>query len=146
MTAPALRYAGEPLGEMNTTPLIDVMLVLLIMFIMAVPMASHAIEFDLPNGATPPRGEIRRENRLEIAPNGAILWNGNQLSEAELLATLRIAESVVPEPLVLFEPDGSAPYGNTARVLQIVKRSGLSAFAFVGNDRYASFEKASPAR
>ena len=144
MAATTLSYGGEPLGEMNTTPLIDVMLVLLIMFIMAVPLASHAIEFDLPSGISPPPKGIRMENRLTIANNGAIAWNGQGLSETELLATLRAAEKIVPEPLVLFEPDGAAPYGQTARLLRIVKGSGLSAFAFVGNDRFATFEKPLP--
>lgn len=144
MAAANLSSSGEPLAEMNTTPLIDVMLVLLIMFIMAVPLASHAIEFDLPRGGGPKPEHILKENRLTIAANGAIAWNGNGLSEAELLATLRVAENIVPEPLVLFEPDGAAPYGQTARVLRIVKGSGLSAFAFVGNERFASFDKPLP--
>lgn len=144
MAATSLGYSDEPMAEMNTTPLIDVMLVLLIMFIMAVPLASHAIEFDLPRGDGPKHERILKENRLTIAANGAIAWNGKGLSEAELLATLRVAENIVPEPLVLFEPDGAAPYGQTARVLRIVKGSGLSAFAFVGNDRFASFDKPLP--
>jgi len=144
MAATNLHYSGEPLGEMNTTPLIDVMLVLLIMFIMAVPLASHAIEFDLPQGVTPPPLPVRETNRLTIAPNGALAWNGQHLSETELLTTLRAAERVIPEPLVLFEPDGRAPYGDAARVLRIVKGSGLSAFGFVGNDRFSEFGKASP--
>ncbi len=144
MAATSLSLCGEPLAEMNTTPLIDVMLVLLIMFIMAVPLASHAIEFDLPRGDGPKPEHILKENRLTIAAGGAVAWNGKGLSEAELLATLRVAENIVPEPLVLFEPDGAAPYGQTARVLRIVKGSGLSAFAFVGNDRFASFDKPEP--
>lgn len=141
MAATSFSFCGEPLAEMNTTPLIDVMLVLLIMFIMSVPLASHAIEFDLPRGGGPKPEQILKENRLTIAANGAIAWNGEGLSEVELLATLRAAENIVPEPLVLFEPDGAAPYGQTARVLRIVKGSGLSAFAFVGNDRFGAFDK-----
>jgi biopolymer transport protein ExbD len=145
MAATTLRYQDDPLGEMNTTPLIDVMLVLLIMFIMAVPLASHAIEFDLPQGGKPPPPlPIRETNHLTIAPDGALAWNGRGLSETELLTTLQVAEHIVPEPLVLFEPDGRAPYGNTARVLRIVKGSGLSAFGFVGNDRFGQFGKAAP--
>lgn len=144
MAATSLGYADQPMADLNTTPLIDVMLVLLIMFIMSVPLASHAIEFDLPRGGGPKPETILKENRLTIAANGAIAWNGNGLSEAELLATLRAAEQIAPEPLVLFEPDGSAPYGQTARVLRIVKGSGLSAFAFIGNDRFAAFDKALP--
>ena len=138
--------ASNPIGEINTTPLIDVMLVLLVMFVLSVPVASNVTEFDLPtDGGTPPRQVLER-NQVTIGPDGAASWNGQAVSDGELAATLAAAERRVPEPLVLFEPDGRAPYGRSAQILRIVKQSGLSAFAFVGNERFGDFGKASARR
>lgn len=130
----------QPLAEMNTTPLIDVLLVLLIMFIMAVPVASNVIPINLPTDDAKP-GPIRPDNLLSVTPQGTITWNGASISESGLAATLGAMVHVRPEPLVRFEPAAQAPYGSSARVLRVVKQSGLSGFAFVGNERYAEFGK-----
>ena len=96
-TIPA-RY-GEPLGEMNTTPLIDAMLVLLVMLILAVPVAVHQLPFDLP---TPPptsiQTPIRPQNDLTIDAQGQPAWNGKTLSEAALFSVLQQAASLNPDP------------------------------------------------
>ena len=139
--------SGEPLAELNTTPLIDVMLVLLVMFILSVPVAVHDLPFDLPAPAsTFPHLIIRPENNLTIGSTGQLAWNGSALSEAALVAVLTESAKRVPEPLIRFTPDGSAPYGSSARVLRLVKYSGVSAFAFVGNEQYGNFGKAAPPR
>ena len=145
ITAPIRR--GEPLSDLNTTPLIDVMLVLLVMFILSVPVAVHDLPFDLP--APTPSIDLPKvlpENTLTIDPAGQLAWNGNALSEAALVGVLTETARHVPEPLVRFTPDGSAPYGSSARVLRLVKYSGVTAFAFVGNEQYGNFGKAPLAR
>ena len=140
-TIPA-RY-GEPLGEMNTTPLIDVMLVLLVMFILAVPVAVHQLPFDLPTPPpTPIQTPIRPQNDLTIDAQGQPAWNGKTLSEAALFSVLQQAASLNPEPLVRFTPVGGAPYGASARVLRLIKFAGITSFAFIGNEQYGAFEKA----
>ena len=136
-----------PLGEMNTTPLIDVMLVLLVMFILAVPVAVHQLPFDLPTSSNQPvKMPIGPQNDLTIDADGQPAWNGSILSEAELFAVLNRATLIKPEPLVRFTPASAAPYSASARVLRLIKLSGVTSFAFVGNEQYAAFGKTAAAR
>lgn len=136
---------SEPFVELNITPLIDVMLVLLVMFIMSIPVAVHDLPFDLPP-ATPivDLPKILPENTLTIGPKGQVAWNGTALSEGALAAVLADTVKHVPEPLVRFTPDGSAPYGASARILRLIKYSGVTAFAFVGTEQFGTFSKAAP--
>ena len=133
--------AFEPMAEMNTTPLIDVMLVLLIMFVITIPVASHVVAVDLPGSPVRPEIQIRPENVLTVAPDGGIAWNGVPISEAELDQTLRASLALSPEPLLKYAPDAQAPYGTSAKVIAIVKQSGVGAFGFVGNEQFRDFGK-----
>jgi|JI10StandDraft_1071094.scaffolds.fasta_scaffold545067_2 biopolymer transport protein ExbD len=133
----------EPLHDLNTTPLIDVMLVLLVMFIITIPVATHEIAFDLPApGPIAPLPEIWPENTISISPDSTITWNGTTVSEAGLLTLLRASTSMAREPLLRFDPQAAAPFGATLRVLNLIRASNPASFAFVGNDRYAQFGKA----
>ena len=134
---------GEPMMEMNTTPLIDVMLVLLIMFIITIPVATHAVNIDLPSpAATPPDVKIERtKNKVVVSPASEILWNGTPLSEGQLLSALQATMAIKPEPELQFQPDAQAPYDTSAKVLNIIKGSGVTAFGFVGNEQYSEFSK-----
>ncbi|MGH6785332.1 MAG: ExbD/TolR family protein [Novosphingobium sp.] len=139
---------GEPMMEMNTTPLIDVMLVLLIMFIITIPVATHAVNIDLPNPSAPPPDVIikRDKNKVVIMPNNEILWNGTAMNEGQLLSALQSTLAIKPEPELQFQPDPQAPYDTTAKVLNIIKGSGVTAFGFVGNEQYSEFGKAPGAK
>ncbi|MEY4952657.1 MAG: hypothetical protein RL299_1081 [Pseudomonadota bacterium] len=134
---------GEPMMEMNTTPLIDVMLVLLIMFIITIPVATHAVSIDLPNPNTPPPDTVikRDKNKVVIMPNNDIQWNGTSMNLGQLRGALNQTLAMKPEPELQFQPDGQAPYETTAVVLNVIKGSGVTAFGFVGNEQYASFSK-----
>ena len=138
---------GEPMMEMNTTPLIDVMLVLLIMFIITIPVATHAINIDLPSpAATLPDVVIERvKNKVVVSPASEILWNGTPLSEGQLLTALQATMKIKPEPELQFQPDAQAPYDTSAKVLNIIKGSGVTAFGFVGNEQYSEFGKSAEA-
>ena len=137
----------QPLGEMNTTPLIDVMLVLLVMFILAVPAAVNQISVDLPaSGPVSDRPVYRDRNRITIDSSSRISWNDHLVTANQLAALLQETRGINPEPELRFEPDPTAPYDTTAKVLNTIKRSGVSAFGFVGNDRYATFAKAGAVR
>ena len=134
---------GEPMMEMNTTPLIDVMLVLLIMFIITIPVATHAVSIDLPNPAAPPPDVVikRDKNKVVVMPNNAILWNGTPVTVNQLTGLLKSTLAIKPEPELQFQPDAQAPYDTSLQVLNIIKGSGVTAFGFVGNEQYAGFGK-----
>jgi biopolymer transport protein ExbD len=138
---------GEPMMEMNTTPLIDVMLVLLIMFIITIPVATHAVNIDLPNPSAPPPHVVvkRDKNKLVIMPNNEIMWNGTAVNTSQLVSLLKSTLAINPEPELQFQPDAQAPYDTTIQVLNIIKGSGVTAFGFVGNEQYAVFGKAANA-
>ena len=135
---------GEPMMEINTTPLIDVMLVLLIMFIITIPVATHAVNIDLP-APTPPTDvppPKKDKNKVSVTPNGEVLWNGNVIDQGGLVYQLQETTKMKPEPELQYQPDAQAPYETSAKVLQIIKASGVTAFGFVGNEQFSEFGKA----
>jgi biopolymer transport protein ExbD len=135
---------GEPMMEMNTTPLIDVMLVLLIMFIITIPVATHAVSIDLP-APTPPTNippPKKDKNKVSISPEGTVLWNGQAIDQGGLVYQLKESAKMNPEPELQFQPDQQAPYDTAAKVLQLIKASGVTAFGFVGNEQFSEFGKA----
>ena len=135
---------GEPMMEMNTTPLIDVMLVLLIMFIITIPVATHAVNIDLPAPTPPPLvpPPLHQKNKVSVTPSGEITWNNLPLDQGGLLYQLQQTIKIKPEPELQFQPDPQAPYDTTAKVLNIIKGSGVSAFGFVGNEQFVGFNRA----
>ena len=124
------------MSEMNTTPLIDVMLVLLIMFIITVPVQSHQVEMDLPGG--PPPGIIiqRLKNELNLSASGQLSWNAKPISDAELAGALGEIATWNEQPEVHFRPDAAARYDRVDEVLGIAARSGADRFGFAGNEQY----------
>jgi biopolymer transport protein ExbD len=138
MSVAQVRNHSEPLGELNTTPLIDILLVLLIMLIFALPPRTNTLSLPLPSGVTAKHPDKVR-NVVAITANDAILWNGQPVSEAELNTLLREAVALRPEPAIELAPDGRASYEQSARVLRLVKLSGTTRLGFVGNERYRSF-------
>ncbi|MFA9199743.1 MAG: ExbD/TolR family protein [Cypionkella sp.] len=136
---------GSPMMEMNTTPLIDVMLVLLIMFIITIPVATHSVDIDLPvpNNEPPPPDMIDPiKNKIVLTPDNQILWNGTAINDGELVRNLEATKAIKPEPELQFEPDQQASYDLAIRTLNIIKGSGVTKFGFVGNEKYRAFGKA----
>ena len=133
---------GAPMIEMNMTPLIDVLLVLLIMFIITIPVATHAVNIDLPqpNPNPPPEDQIDPiKNKIVLTQTDEILWNGDVLSESELVRNLTLTREMAVEPELQFEPEALASYELSARVLNVIKASGVTKFGFVGNESYRTF-------
>lgn len=131
--------SGQVMSEMNTTPLIDVLLVLLVMLIMTVPMATHKVSIDLPNGPPPTVTVDPVRNDLAITRDGAALWNGEPVDNRVLGALLAEAGSRVPAHEVNFRPDAEARYARVDEVLAMTKRAHVTKLAFVGNAAFARF-------
>jgi biopolymer transport protein ExbD len=132
-----------PMMEINTTPLIDVMLVLLIMLIITLPPPTHAVKIDLPQDCQPncpPPPDIKpTKNVVYIAPNSAVLWNGQAIAESTLLDLLNRTQTMEPVPELHFQPDPVAPYQTVHRVLKLTKLANVSKMGFIGNEAYRAF-------
>lgn len=134
---------GAPMMEMNMTPLIDVLLVLLIMFIITIPVATHSVDIDLPQPSPVPENFVEPvKNKLVLTQQDVILWNGNPINEGQLVTLLQQSRAMNPEPELQFEPEARASYEISARVLNLIKASGVTKFGFVGNEQYRVFGKA----
>ena len=132
----------RPLSEMNTTPLIDVMLVLLIMLIMTIPLSTNSLDVDLPQG--PPRFLDKPHpvrNLLVVERDGGLRWNDGLVTEAQLAGLLGEVRAMRPEPEVQFRPEPNASYERSARVLLLVKQSQVSRFGFLDNEKYRTFDR-----
>jgi biopolymer transport protein ExbD len=125
----------RPISEMNTTPLIDVMLVLLIMFILTVPLATHAVKMNLPIPGDPIKDP--QVHRLALDSAGRLFWDGTALAESSLPARLAAFRRTGPEDILEIQSEAETRYETFDRVLATVKRSGTGRLGFVGNERYA---------
>ena len=133
--------AGEPMMEINTTPLIDVMLVLLIMFIITIPIQTHAVKLDLPqnqDNPTPPPVEPIK-NKVVVTVGGAILWNGTPVSLMQLRQYLDISQQMSPVPELHLQPEPNARYEIVDQVLAVTKQAHVEKMGFVGNEAYGNF-------
>ncbi|MGV3553693.1 MAG: ExbD/TolR family protein [Croceibacterium sp.] len=135
------RDDGSPMMEMNMTPLIDVLLVLLIVFIMSIPVATHSVDIDLPTPSDAPAPEVDPiKNKVVLTPTNEILWNGEPIDQGQLVANLQTSLAMAVEPELQFEPEAQASYDLAAKVLNIIKGSGVTKFGFVGNEKYRVFD------
>ena len=131
----------EPMMEINTTPLIDVMLVLLIMFIITIPVQTHAVKLDLPvdsqNNPRPPIDPVK--NKIVIMPDNSVLWNGAPVDMVTLRQYLDITTTMTPTPELHLQPHPEARYETVDEVLAVTKRANVQSMGFVGNEAYATF-------
>jgi biopolymer transport protein ExbD len=131
---------GEPMLDVNVTPLIDVMLVLLIMFIITIPIQTHAVKLDLPvnqeNTPPPPIDPVK--NVLSINAQDQILWNGGPVTMQQLRAYLDTTQQMNPIPELHLQPDATARYELVDEVLAVTKQAKVQKMGFVGNEYYMS--------
>ena len=136
---------GSPMIEMNVTPLIDVMLVLLIMLIMTLPPITNSVNIDLPTPSTVPTNNVEPvKNKIVLTGQDQILWNGQAINDGQLVANLQQTLALPVEPELQFEPDANASYDLSSQVLNIIKASGVTKFGFVGNEKYRVFGTGGP--
>lgn len=117
--------------EINTTPLVDVMLVLLIIFIMTIPVMNHAVKLDLPRAANQPN-EVKPETiNLSIDAAGQVYWNNEVLDETQLAARVADAAKVTPQPELHLRAERTTPYEKVAQVMAAAQSGGLTKMGFV---------------
>jgi biopolymer transport protein ExbD len=130
--------SGEPMLDVNVTPLIDVMLVLLIMFIITIPIQTHAVKLDLPvnqpQNVPPPVNPVK--NVLSINAQDQVLWNGSAVSLTQLRSYLDTTQQMNPIPELHLQPDATARYELVDRVLAVTKQAHVQKMGFVGNEYY----------
>ena len=117
--------------EINTTPLVDVMLVLLIIFIMTIPVMNHAVKLDLPRAANQPN-EVKPETiNLSIDAAGQVYWNNEVLDETQLALRIGDASKVTPQPELHLRAERTTPYEKVAQVMAAAQSGGLTKMGFV---------------
>jgi biopolymer transport protein ExbD len=128
----------EPVADINTTPLIDVMLVLLIMLIITIPIQLHSVNLNMPTGNPPPSAVTPEVVRIDIDAAGKVLWNGQVIGLHDDLERLMTEQANRPvQPEVHLRPDRKARYDIVASVLASAQRIGLSKIGVIGSEQFA---------
>jgi biopolymer transport protein ExbD len=131
-------FRADPNGDpdINTTPLIDVMLVMLVMFIITIPPPTHNVDVTLP-GEPPPHTEILDNNRVTIDTTDVIRWNNEAVDLAQLGVLVKQAAERPDPAAILLEPDARARYLRVDEAIGAIRRNGGSKLAFPGIANYA---------
>jgi biopolymer transport protein ExbD len=127
----------EVMVDINTTPLIDVMLVLLIMLIITIPIQMHSVKMNLPVGNPPPPPKPPEVVQIDIAANGTINWNGAPVGGPAQLDAKFVQVAGEPEQAEIhLRPDRKTPYKAVAQVLASAQREGATKIGLIGNEQY----------
>jgi biopolymer transport protein ExbD len=121
----------DVMNEINMTPLVDVMLVLLIIFIITVPVMKHSVNVDLPRATSTPQDAKPDTIRLSVNALGEYFWNEQRVTEADLLPRLQAAAARNPQPELHLRGDKEARYESVAQALAAAQRSGLRKIGFI---------------
>jgi biopolymer transport protein ExbD len=126
----------EVLMEINTTPLIDVMLVLLVMLIITIPIQTHAVKLNMPQGAPPVHHDPVVVN-LDIDARGQVFWNGQLLDDQAAVETkFKVVSQQSDQDEVHLRPSKDVAYEHVARVLAAAQRIGISKIGLTGNEQF----------
>ena len=126
-----------PVADINTTPLIDVMLVLLVMIIITIPVQLHAVNLHLPVGDPPPVAHKPEVVQIDIAPGGVLAWNGTPVPDPAGLRVRLAAAAAQPEqPEMHVRPDQGAKYDAFAAVMVAVNQAGLTKVGVTGTEQF----------
>jgi len=126
----------EVMMDINTTPLIDVMLVLLVMLIITIPVQLHAVNLDLPVGRPPVTAVVPEKIQIDIDTQSHVFWQGEMVTTAELDTRMAAASHLATQPEVHVRPDKNAQYAVFASVLAASRRNGLNRLAVVGSEQF----------
>jgi biopolymer transport protein TolR len=140
------RATPQPMSEINMTPLIDVMLVLLVIFMITAPLIASSLKLNLPraDAATPANAPLAVN--VAIAPNGQLFWEGRAVTLQALGTQARLSAQANPQTEVQLRADRSVPYGRVAELIGAVQGAGLSRIGFVTEPPAAAATSASNTR
>ena len=127
---------GQPMMDLNTTPLIDVMLVLLIMFIITIPIQTHAVKLNMPVGNPPPPPEPPQVVQIDVDFDGTIFWSGEQVDRETLDTRFRAAAAQPVQPEVHLRPNKLVTYKHVAHVMASAQRLGVTKIGLVGAEQF----------
>jgi biopolymer transport protein ExbD len=127
----------DVLIDINTTPLIDVMLVLLVMLIITLPIQLHSVNLNMPTGNPPPPLVKPEVVKLDIDANSVVYWNGEALEDRKILESkLYAAAQTNPQPEIHLRPDKAAKYAIVAAVMASAQRLGATKIGIVGSEQF----------
>ena len=128
-------FAGDDddglMNEINMTPLVDVMLVLLIVFMVTIPVIHHAVKIDLPHASSQKEDTKPAQVDVSIAADGAVLWDGRPVDDAALRAKIAAAAQASPQPELHLNADRKVAYEKVAQVMSAAQSGGLTKIGFV---------------
>ena len=128
-------FAGDDddglMNEINMTPLVDVMLVLLIIFLVTIPAMQHAVRIDLPHASSQPEAVKPAHVDVAVQADGSVLWDGQPVSDDGLRARIAQAALATPQPELHLRADRTVPYERVAIVMSAAQRGGLTKMGFV---------------
>lgn len=122
---------NAPMAEINTTPLVDVMLVLLVIFIITAPLLTHAVKIDLPQASSQPAPEKPEVVSISIDGNGQMYWNDTQMVKGELKLKLEAIANQTPQPELHVRADKETRYQILAEVMAEAQNAGVTKLGFV---------------
>ena len=132
-----LEREAEPMVDINTTPLVDVLLVLIVMLIITIPIQLHAVDLEMPGRSAPQTAALPEIVEIEVAAGGQFIWNGETLpGRARLDELLREAAARDPQPEIHLRPQARAKYDQVAQALSSAQRAGLLKLGLVGSEQF----------
>jgi len=126
-----LDSSDDMVSEINMTPLVDVMLVLLIIFIITVPVLTHSVKLDLPRADNTPNLVKPESVNISVTADGALHWNDDTVTDAQLTTRLEAAATQQPQPEIFIRGDRKVDYERVVKVMAAVQRAGVLKLGFV---------------
>lgn len=126
-----LEDSDDVVSEINMTPLVDVMLVLLIIIILTVPVLTHSVKLDLPRAQNQPYVVKPASVNISVTDDGALHWNDDSINEAQLTARLETAATRQPQPEIFIRGDRKVDYERVIMVMAAVQRAGVLKLGFI---------------
>ena len=129
---------SDVMCDINTTPLIDVMLVLIVTLIMSLPIQTHAVKLDMPPPTNqPPPPVLPEVINLDVDFDDSIYWNGNKVDISQVEGYFRTESKKDPQPEIHLRPDKRSHYDVTAKVLAVAQRNGMTKIGFVNTTEFS---------